>query len=330
MSVEYSTTVIICTYNGEKYIEEQLKSIINQTRKPNQIVLSDDCSTDRTVEIAKNVLEKSGIEYIINQNTVNLGITKNGTKGVQFCTGDLLIGADQDNVWDERFIEEFAKVFEADETLDYVFCNGYVTDENLNVIKPEYTNDFFEKDNRQFLLDAINKQAFPHGHTVVKKTKKKKSVLPYMFAGDEWLAICAGATGNIGRINKNLIYFRRHDSSFSFSEGGGKRNSIFFKIFNSSFDEYFVWPHSQYEAYRRYLELFENVLDEDVKDLVEKHMFFEGNISSLKKMGFFSRLKKILRLYKLDEYKLYRGNRNTLISDVLYLCQYNRDKKSLK
>ena len=57
-----TTSVAVCTCNGEKYIAEQIHSIINQSVKPNQIVVSDDCSTDKTIEIVKRVLSESGID----------------------------------------------------------------------------------------------------------------------------------------------------------------------------------------------------------------------------------------------------------------------------
>lgn len=173
-------------------------------------------------------------------------------------------------------------------------------------------------------MDAIGKKGFPHGHTVVLKMDFVKRIVPFMFAGDEWFAVCAVATGNIGCINEKLIYFRRHDSSFSRSEGGGKKLNMLSRIRYSSFDDYFVWPDCQYEAYKRYLELFENILEDNIKKLVEKHMIFNGELDSLRNMGRFSELKKLYRLYKMDEYKLYRGNRNTFIMDCAFLFFYSK------
>lgn len=107
-----TTSVAVCTYNGEKYIEEQLNSIIQQSIKPNQIVISDDNSSDNTVEIAKEILEKSGINYIINVNKPNLGITENFDKAFSLCTGDIIFPSDQDNVWFENYIQEFLLAFQ--------------------------------------------------------------------------------------------------------------------------------------------------------------------------------------------------------------------------
>ena len=70
-------SVCICSYNGENYIAEQLNSIVNQTLKVDEIILSDDKSTDKTIEIAENILKNSGIDYKILINEKNQGVTKN-------------------------------------------------------------------------------------------------------------------------------------------------------------------------------------------------------------------------------------------------------------
>lgn len=86
-------SVGICTYNGAKYIEEQLNSIINQTVKPDEIVLSDDNSTDETVTIADKVLRKSGLNYTFKTHKNRVGITKNFTDCFDSCVGDIIFGS---------------------------------------------------------------------------------------------------------------------------------------------------------------------------------------------------------------------------------------------
>lgn len=328
--MKYTTTVMMVTYNGEKYVRDQLESIINQTIKPNQIVIADDYSTDNTVEIIKDTLKNTDVPYVIAVNEKNLGILRNGQANFHLCKGDILFVADQDNVWDCRFIERFLTKFESDDSLEYVFCNGYVTDEKLNILRDVYTDDFMNKTKQQFLLDALNRKGFPHGFSIVCKREFKERIRPNMFVGDEWAAICAGATGNIGSINEKLVYFRRHDSSFSKSEGGGKKEGFLFRIKRNDFGKWFVWPFTQVDAYTRYLELFGNLLDDEIKNLVEKHRDFESELDSLQYLGFFSRLQKLTKLSNTKEYRMYRGNRNTFIADFLFLCHYRIDKKPFK
>jgi glycosyltransferase involved in cell wall biosynthesis len=311
--------VTMCTYNGEKYVKEQLESIINQTRKPDRIVISDDCSTDNTVEIVKAVLKKCDIEYLFNINETNLGMTAHYEKVISFVEEDVVLGSDQDNVWCDNYIECIMDVFERNKNVDYVFFNGYVTDENLNVIKPIYDNAFFEKSKEKFLYDAINKISFPHGLTTAARSSFLKKIMPPYFAADEWKAICVGATGSYLSINKKIVFFRRHDQSFSDSEKTKHRSNPLKKVFRCSFDEYFIWPDWQYKAYSRYLELFEELLSVQICEQVKKHRDFEFVINALKYNSSLRRAFSFIKLYNTPEYKLYRGNSNTYILDLLFL-----------
>ena len=87
-------SVGICTYNGEKYIREQLESIINQSIKPDEIIISDDASEDNTIQIIESILSESDISYIINKNDVRQGLHSNFTKCFELCTGDVIFSCD--------------------------------------------------------------------------------------------------------------------------------------------------------------------------------------------------------------------------------------------
>lgn len=96
----------MATYNGEKYIKEQLITILNQTRKPNEIIICDDCSSDRTVEYIKDI-EKLYPKFVkLIQNNINLGFSKNFEKACRLCSGEYIFFADQDDVWELNRIEQ--------------------------------------------------------------------------------------------------------------------------------------------------------------------------------------------------------------------------------
>src|SRR4030067_269521 len=93
-----SIGVVLCTYNGEKYLREQLDSILCQTRAPDQILILDDCSNDRTIEIIENFLKKDGRIRLI-RNETNLGYARNFEKGISLCETDFIALSDQDDIW---------------------------------------------------------------------------------------------------------------------------------------------------------------------------------------------------------------------------------------
>lgn len=317
------TSVAIGTYNGEKYIAEQINSILNQTVKPDEIVISDDDSKDKTLEIVEELLSNSGIDYIINRNKPALKLGKNYDKCFSLCTGDIVFVCDQDNVWKPNYVEEFLKCFEEDKNLVYVFCNGEITDENLNVIKDSFTKEFMEMSNAEHLYNAINKISFPHGHTVAVKKNFLDKILPAKFYPDEWIADCAFADGNTAHIDKKLIYFRRHSTSSTGAEQKNNNISPFKGIFQKDFDTHFVWPYHQYMSYKQYINIAKEKLDIEVFNSLSEHIKFLKDVSDLRNYGFFKRELELLKLYRSKQYNIYRGNRNTYILDAIYLLHKN-------
>ena len=93
--------VVLATYNGEKYLEEQLDSIACQTIPPKRIIVSDDCSTDGTISLIKNWSLKSKIPLILlfSENE-NIGCVRNFEKLLAASTSDYVMLADQDDIWD--------------------------------------------------------------------------------------------------------------------------------------------------------------------------------------------------------------------------------------
>ena len=110
MSAEITISVIICTYNGEKYIADQLDSILRQDMPVTQIIISDDHSTDRTPDILSQFANTNAglIQVTINEN--NIGVVRNYEKALGLCTGDYIFFSDQDDIWE---------IFKVRETLTY-------------------------------------------------------------------------------------------------------------------------------------------------------------------------------------------------------------------
>lgn len=98
-------SIAMATYNGEKYLQEQLDSFVCQTRLPDELVVSDDYSSDNTLEILRDFSEKAPFEVRIYQNKENLGYARNFENALSKVTGDLIFLSDQDDVWLPNKIE---------------------------------------------------------------------------------------------------------------------------------------------------------------------------------------------------------------------------------
>lgn len=106
-------SVVMTTYNGEKYVEEQLDSIRKQTRKPDEVIIFDDCSSDNTVEVVREYIEgNSLIEWKIERNNTNKGWKRNFFDGIKEATGDYIFLCDQDDIWVLDKIEKMTEVLE--------------------------------------------------------------------------------------------------------------------------------------------------------------------------------------------------------------------------
>lgn len=111
MKANLTTSVALCSYNGEKFIEEQIRSILNQTMKIQEIIVVDDCSNDNTVRIAEAILENTDIKWLVLKNDTNIGFVKNFEKAMKLCTNDIIFLSDQDDIWYEDKVECILQYF---------------------------------------------------------------------------------------------------------------------------------------------------------------------------------------------------------------------------
>ena len=117
-------SVALCTYNGAKYIEEQILSILDQTMPVDEIVVCDDGSTDETLLIINRIKEKSLAEIRVFCNETKLGVCDNFQKAVDLCRGDIIFLSDQDDVWYPHKVKTIVEWFEQHADKSVVFTNA--------------------------------------------------------------------------------------------------------------------------------------------------------------------------------------------------------------
>lgn len=119
-----NTSVAMCTYNGAKYIEEQLRSIINQTHPIHEIVICDDGSIDDTIQIIESIKADCSIPITIIRNRVQAGVCKNFFNALNACKGDIIFLSDQDDVWVPTKVQNILSWFSTHPEKDVVFTNA--------------------------------------------------------------------------------------------------------------------------------------------------------------------------------------------------------------
>ncbi len=172
-------SVALCTYNGEKYISEQLDSIINQTKAVDEIIICDDGSTDGTLNILSEYQELHSVIRLF-ENSTNIGVVKNFEKAISLCSGDFIFLSDQDDIWQSNKVETMVnwsmrypdkKIFASD--LDLIDCKGTYMNESF------WSKIGFEIKEGECLIDWVlqNDNFVPGASIAFMKDFKK--ILPF-------------------------------------------------------------------------------------------------------------------------------------------------------
>lgn len=217
-----AVTVVLCTYNGEKYIDQQLHSIRNQSYKNLLILVSDDASTDRTWEkLNVHAIDDQRIQ--LHQNTSNLGYNQNFSQACARVATPLLAFADQDDLWHEEKIERLVKALGKNSPL--IYCNSRsFTGDTPQTTPPKSLYQRFEGSNilQLSLFNTVN------GHAILARTDFIKKILPFpahLFY-DWYIAGKAALEGGVQYLPELLVYQRMHTSNASvFGERAGQKKT---------------------------------------------------------------------------------------------------------
>jgi glycosyltransferase involved in cell wall biosynthesis len=201
-------SVCMAAYNGERYIEEQILSILNQSKDVDELLIVNDCSTDNTLKIICN-LNNSRIKIINNET--NIGVTKTFEKAIYHASGDIIFLSDQDDIWMPTKVEKVVK-FMTDRKVDAVVTDAIIVHENGEVLN----KSFFEfRKSGPGLLKNFYKNSYI-GCCMAIDSKLKKYILPfpdYIEIHDEWIGIVSNFIGNIEFLPEKLIKYRRHSEN---------------------------------------------------------------------------------------------------------------------
>lgn len=233
ISVAPSVSVALCTYNGERFIAEQLRSILHQTLMPAQVVVSDDGSSDATVQIVKDVFarfraEHSGAEHsgsvpalTVLRNDHALGVTANFQQASLACTGELIALSDQDDLWVPNRLERMVAQFVSHPNLTLLHSDARLVDDNGTPLGGTLSEaiEFSAAEQRRIhsgqALDVLLRRNVVTGATTVFRRSLLESAVPFppAWVHDEWLAIIAAITDRMDFLPEELTDYRQHASN---------------------------------------------------------------------------------------------------------------------
>ena len=216
-------SIAMCTYNGTRFLREQLDSIASQSRTPDEMWVCDDGSTDKTLLILREFAQIVNFPVNIQCNTRRLGAVKNYNQTVSLSQGDVIVLSDQDDIWKYNKLEVIEEVFSKNPDAGYVFSDAVMIDELGEIIHQSLWEQVsFDRQKRaKFSLGALDqvqmlfKGNVVTGATMALRASLKSKILPVpeSWIHDEWIAFVASLSGARGiPIENPLIYYRRHPS----------------------------------------------------------------------------------------------------------------------
>lgn len=218
-----NVSVILTTFNGSKYINRQIDSILNQTVLPDEIIICDDNSIDETVFILNTYVNNSRIKLFVNEK--RLGVVENFKKAAKLAQqGNWLIFADQDDIWMPQKINrltEAMKLIDDEITPSLVYSDLTVIDKENTTISVSFWDKQKIKPEKIKLATLLYGNVVT-GCTMIINFSMAKEFFCMEKGGrylhDEWLSLIAYSFGKAKFLHEKLVLYRQHESNVTFSE----------------------------------------------------------------------------------------------------------------
>ena len=215
-------SIALCTYNGGKFLSEQLESFTNQIRLPDELVIGDDCSTDETLKIIENFKNASPFPVRLTVNERNLGSTENFERTIARCKGDIIFLSDQDDVWISEKISVIENEFNKNVEVGLVFSNADLIGENgellgLNLWEFTLTEEEKNKIKENKSFEVLLNRNVITGATMAFRAELQTHFMPLSLnitnlIHDGRIALISSLYSKIEFVDKSLILYRQHGS----------------------------------------------------------------------------------------------------------------------
>ena len=215
MNTKPTISVVMCTYNGAKFLEEQLQSLVTQSYPIQEILIFDDASVDGTPSIVKKFQQQySNIQLHINPK--NFGFNKNFEQGLQAANADVIAICDQDDVWVESKLEKMMAAWKNECPLIYCGALSFVTEVPGQYDLDPLYRQFEGTDARKiFLRNTVS------GHALLIRKSFLALVLPFnpnvMY--DWMMAVTAAYNGGVQFYPEVLVFQREHSNNATLQSG---------------------------------------------------------------------------------------------------------------
>lgn len=303
--MEGQIDILLATYNGEKYLREQIDSILNQTYKNIRLIVSDDCSKDGTRKILEEYKNKDERIKVYYQEK-NLGVVKN----IEFLLGKVespyYMLADQDDYWLPEKAEKSLETLK-NNNADLVFGDLEVVDENLNTMYKSFNdymllsrkiNKYIDSYKVNYLYNCVT------GCTILAKKETIEKILPLptnskYLIHDHWIGLMANLNGKLAYMPEKYIKYRQHGNN----QVGTEKISHGFKKLEQVREHFINVKLGVFGTYVNNTEKFPEELQKQNKESYEYYKMLQN-----KRNFNFRGWTTFHKLYKTETFKYYIEN----------------------
>lgn len=214
-------SVAMATCNGERFLEEQIRSILGQTHGHLELVISDDASTDGTLEIALG-FQRNHSNVRVFSHDKNLGVTANFERAIGHCLGTHVAIADQDDVWKPEKIE---RLLDSIGNADAAYSDSELVDEKGSSTGKRF-GDFTSMKTYRCGSPFLLSNCVPgHAMLVRKDALLRAMPFPRHIIYDKWISYCVAANNGLIYVDEPLVLYRQHeDNMFGLNKGKVRRS----------------------------------------------------------------------------------------------------------
>lgn len=203
-------SIVLATYNGEKYLQQQLDSISSQTHKNIELIIGDDNSSDKTIDILNNFSTNYPLKVVLSEQ--NIGFVKNFERILSMCSGDYIAFCDQDDVWLPNKLEV---LIDAIKDYECVHSDAFLIDQNGRTFSQSYSNYSGKICLPNRLIDlAFN--GCVTGCTMLVKRSLVMESLPFpegLDVHDRWIGALSYSRQSLAYVEVPLIKYRQHQNN---------------------------------------------------------------------------------------------------------------------
>lgn len=217
MSRGSRTAVALASHNGERFIKQQLDSVLSQTLPPDRVVVADDASTDSTLEILRSIQATTGCVVVLTSNKV-LGVVENFARACRIAAedSDLVFLCDQDDVWLPKRIQHALEIAEGLPKVGLIASNAELIDEQSKPlgVRLDPPIALGVLDRRNALRQLLEQQVLT-GATLAVRSELLAASLPFPSGlgrlHDAWIGMVAAATSQVVYTSEPMVLYRQHD-----------------------------------------------------------------------------------------------------------------------